>query len=220
MSDKDRKSLLKYSFFKTGEVAKKKLELERYASSRVYIQGLGYYHLGQKLVSLLPRSNEDEFAYFKRVGSLLNGREFFLVFNDFHLIAPRIASWAVSAASITSLPDGRELTPKPIGGNNGYDLSLIVGDYNVTPMGVHADPNFNFLFPLFGPKVIRGWSGEYMQENYQLQNSLTYESHKSTSVLLSAKWGEYMYWPPDFWHVGEGRTRSKSIAVGLGVMSN
>lgn len=215
-----RASLLSDLFSGTSLLAAKKAEIEIYANSRAFVEGLGYYRLDWKFKSLLPCSDENEFAYFKRINSLLSGREFFLVFNDFHLIAPHIASWAISAASISRLPDGRGLAPKVMGGNEGYDLSLIIGDYRVTPTGVHADPNWNYLFPLVGPKVIRGWDEEYVRGNPQLEGSLSYQDHSSNSILLSAEWGEYISWRPDFWHIAEGKSRFKSISVGLGVMSN
>lgn len=141
-----------------------------------------------------------------RVTSLLGGRRFGFVVDDYHvhdaLVWRRVREFVRGLYAITGLP--------------GEDVkaTLFLGNYARTPFGLHRGRSDNFMFAVDGLKRIRAWPDAFFRGKPDLTNRLDYEPYNGDSVLLDARPGEIIYWPASYWHIGEDAD-GPSIAISL-----
>jgi hypothetical protein len=88
----------------------------------------------------------------------------------------------------------------------GFDAGFGLGQYELTPSGVHADPGRSgFILPIVGKKRFRLWADEYVARHRELANVRgRYGALKEDSVVVEAGPGGLLYWPEDTWHIYEG----------------
>src|SRR5260221_10590722 len=95
--------------------------------------------------ALLPRPEDsDPRRYAQRVGAVLAGRRFGLVFNDYHRWDAD--SWLRTRDFVHGL---FERTGLPAG---GVDTGVFFGTYDRTPFGVHKDTKHIFTWVIEGTK--------------------------------------------------------------------
>ncbi len=83
------------------------------------------------------------------------------------------------------------------------DTQVFLGNYTQTPFGVHVDDASAFHFPIIGKKRMRFWTDSFVKQTPALRQARQYEQFLSESVINEATPGEIIYWPSDYWHVGE-----------------
>ncbi|MEB3282145.1 MAG: hypothetical protein VKK42_24830 [Lyngbya sp.] len=84
------------------------------------------------------------------------------------------------------------------------DTQLFLGNYKITPFGVHVDAASAFHFPIIGKKIIRFWPDSYAQKNPALHHARNYARFLENSSVIKAVPGQAIYWPSNYWHIGEG----------------
>ncbi len=83
------------------------------------------------------------------------------------------------------------------------DTQVFLGTYKRTPFGVHVDPTSAFHFPLIGEKRMRFWPAAYAEDTPSLDHAQEYSAHLAHSISAVARPGQAIYWPSNYWHVGE-----------------
>ena len=96
---------------------------------------------------------------------------------------------------------------------------LFIGDYNSGFYGVHVD-DFVFVLPLHGRKAIRLWDDDYVSENPDLRNAVSFEKHKETSTLLEGGRGDAIFWPERYWHVNGTEDRKFRVSMSIRCKAN
>ena len=141
-----------------------------------------------------------------RVTSLLGGRRFGFVVDDYHvhdeLVWRRVREFVRGLYAVTGLP--------------GEDVkaTLFLGNYARTPFGLHRGRSDNFMFAVDGLKRIRAWPDAFFRGKPDLTNRLDYERYNDASLVLDARPGDVIYWPASYWHIGEDAD-GPSIAISL-----
>ncbi len=87
--------------------------------------------------------------------------------------------------------------------NRFVEMGLYVGNYRVTPFGVHVDNCGVFSFPVVGQKTFRLWSPEFAKAHPSLHRTQRYSKFKTNSKTLTVGPGDMAYWPSSAWHVAE-----------------
>lgn len=144
----------------------------------------------------VPQTRDRSMAgYAARVTRLLDGRRFGLVIDDFQAQAPelwlRLREFLRSLYSVTGLPGSH------------VKATLFLGNYRSTPFGLHRGRSGNFMFVVHGRKHIRAWPDRFFCGKEDLTNRLDYSRYNRSSILMSANPGDVIYWPSDYWHIGE-----------------
>ncbi len=142
----------------------------------------------------LPTDEDGSFdAYDARLAARLDGRRHALVVNGFHAFDP--ALWSRERAFFDPLwrAVGLPLT--------GAITTLFHGTYEHSPVGVHKDRFATFMFGLRGRKRMRFWPRRPWDE--AVSTKTDYARHTAASVYADVGPGELLYWPADYYHVGE-----------------
>jgi hypothetical protein len=144
----------------------------------------------------VPRTRDRSMAgYADRVTRRLDGRRFGLVIDDFQAQAPelwlRLRDFLRPLYAVTGLPGSH------------VKATLFLGNYRSTPFGLHRGRSGNFMFVVHGRKHIRAWPDRFFRGKEDLTNRLDYGRYNRSSILMSANPGDVIYWPSDYWHIGE-----------------
>ncbi|BCM72531.1 hypothetical protein EASAB2608_07865 [Streptomyces sp. EAS-AB2608] len=158
----------------------------------------------------LPTDEDGSFdAYDARLAARLDGRRHALVVNGFHAFDP--ALWSRERAFFDPLwrAVGLPLT--------GAITTLFHGTYEHSPVGVHKDRFATFMFGLRGRKRMRFWPRRPWDE--AVSTKTDYARHTAASVYADVGPGELLYWPADYYHVGEsaGAGAAPATSVNVGV---
>ncbi|XXY44220.1 cupin-like domain-containing protein [Sorangium sp. So ce269] len=145
-------------------------------------------------------------AWAARTSEELGGRRFALVAH-----APHVASfehWSRARSFTRGLGAATSL--------EGYliDTEIFVGDYLVTPQGVHVDATNAFSFVVQGRKRMLVWPPHVFAGSPHKRSprsmggstyidDLDYAPYRSQAVVLEGEPGDVLYWPATWWHVGE-----------------
>ncbi|SDZ27515.1 Cupin superfamily protein [Lysobacter sp. yr284] len=97
----------------------------------------------------------------------------------------------------------------------GAITTLFHGNYESTPVGVHRDRFATFMIPVQGRKRMRFWTRKPWRE--AISTLPDYRAHLDSSFLVEAEPGDVLYWPADYYHVGESVDGGVSTSVNLGV---
>ncbi|MFF9243442.1 JmjC domain-containing protein [Streptomyces sp. NPDC014776] len=157
---------------------------------------------------LLPAGEDGSFdAYDARLAARLDGRRHALVVNGFHAFDP--ALWSRERTFFDPLWQavGLPLT--------GAITTLFHGTYEHSPVGVHKDRFATFMFGLRGRKRMRFWPRRPWDE--AVSTKTDYARHTPTSVYADVGPGELLYWPADYYHVGESAGTAPATSVNVGV---
>ncbi|MBX7101503.1 MAG: hypothetical protein K1X89_27560 [Myxococcaceae bacterium] len=151
-------------------------------------------------------------AYAARLERELGGKGFAVVVNAFHVHVPalwhRLRGFFRGLTQVQGLPAAR------------IDPVLFLGNYPVTPFGVHTDTASIFTFSLGEAKRMLLWPREYFAQRrvpaMDTQLLASHEPYAADAVSLSMGQRDLMYWPSSLWHVGvSGRTLQATLGVGV-----
>ncbi|MDX3802218.1 JmjC domain-containing protein [Streptomyces sp. AK04-3B] len=157
---------------------------------------------------LLPAAEDGSFdAYDTRLAARLDGRRHALVVNSFHTFDA--ALWSRERAFFAGLWDvvGLPLT--------GAITTLFHGTYEHSPVGVHKDRFATFMFGLRGRKRMRFWPSKPWDE--PVSTKVDYADYCGESFTADVGPGDLLYWPADYYHVGESGTAAPATSVNVGV---
>ena len=98
---------------------------------------------------------------------------------------------------------------------SGAITTLFHGSYEHSPVGVHRDRFATFMFGLKGRKRMRFWDERPWTE--PVSSVLDYERHLGTSFTAEVGPGDLLYWPANYYHVGESATGQPATSVNIGV---
>ncbi|MFF0837744.1 MULTISPECIES: JmjC domain-containing protein [unclassified Streptomyces] len=156
----------------------------------------------------LPAGGDGAFdAYDARLAARLDDRRYALVVNGFH--AFDAALWSRERAFFAPL---WQIVGLPL---TGAITTLFHGTYEHSPVGVHKDRFATFLFGLRGRKRMRFWPRRPWDE--PVSTKTDYAHHIAASVPAEVSPGELLYWPADYYHVGESATAAPATSVNVGI---
>ena len=170
----------------------------------------------QQLVDIgryLPeRSDESANGYAERITPLIGGRRFGLVVEDVQ--AYDAALWLRLRDYLRGL---FEHTGLP---GDCAKATVFMGNYDRTPFGLHRGNSGNFMFVVDGQKRMRTWPDAYFRGKEDLTHKLDYARHNGESIVMDAGPGDVIYWPSDYWHIGESLDSKMSSAVSVALFMN
>ncbi|MCD9030912.1 hypothetical protein LDO32_04085 [Luteimonas sp. Y-2-2-4F] len=98
---------------------------------------------------------------------------------------------------------------------SGAISTLFHGNYERTPVGVHKDRFATFLFVLQGRKRMRFWSQRPWTE--AVATRVDYAQYLDASFAIDMAPGDVLYWPSDYYHVGETAGDGHATSVNVGI---
>lgn len=169
----------------------------------------GFLLTGPKLQHYIPETSDLAAAdYVDRMVQKLNGQGFGLVISQFQAHEARL--WQRVRTFLSNL--SAELAAQP-----WVEIVSFLGNYDKTPFGIHRDEVSVFLFVVEGRKRIYLWPPGHFSNSDDVRLESDFERLRRDAVVLEAEAGEVIFWPANFWHVGEsvgGLSLSISIALG------
>lgn len=156
----------------------------------------------------MPRREDGSMAgYRQRMLEALDERRYALVISAFH--SYRFALWRSEREFFAPLWRHAGL---PI---TGAITTLFHGNYESTPVGVHRDRFATFMIPVEGRKRMRFWTARPWAD--AVSTLPDYRGHLAGSFVVEAEPGDVLYWPADYYHVGESIGGGVATSVNLGV---
>jgi 50S ribosomal protein L16 3-hydroxylase len=157
---------------------------------------------------LLPEASDwSAEGYAARVTPLVGGRRFGLVVEDVQAYDStlwlRLRDFLGGLFAHTGLP------------GDGCKATVFLGNYDRTPFGLHRGDSANFMFVVDGMKRMRTWPDAYFQGKADLTYSTAYSQHNAESIVMDAQPGDIIFWPSDYWHIGESVDGRMSSAVSV-----
>ncbi|MGW1991298.1 JmjC domain-containing protein [Embleya sp. NPDC001921] len=146
-------------------------------------------------------------GYERRLGHVLAGRCYALMFNIFH--AFDFSVWMRERDFFESL---WRRVGMPV---SGAITTLFHGNYDSSPVGVHKDNFATFMFGLRGRKRMRFWSHRPWSE--EITTKTDYRRYIGESFAVEVGPGDLLYWPASYYHVGETVGRESATSVNVGV---
>lgn len=169
---------------------------------------IGNTHLLADVGAHLPRRADGTIdGYAARISDMLGGRRFGLVVQDVQ--AYDAALWLRLRDFLHPL---YEHTGMP---GDSAKATIFAGNYDRTPFGLHRGSSGNFMFVVDGEKRMRTWPDAFFRGQEDLTYRLDYERYNDDSIVLDADVGDVIYWPSDYWHIGESSDGRMSAAVSL-----
>lgn len=94
----------------------------------------------------------------------------------------------------------------------GIGSDIFLGDYSLTPGGVHIDGTDVFSFVVSGRKKMLLWPFEVFARhtkisqggNYDILSGIDYRDYLEEAIVLTGEVGDIMYWPHSYWHMALG----------------
>ena len=152
-------------------------------------------------------SDADAAGYAKRVTRLIDGRRFGLVVEDVQAYDAtlwlRLRECLHGLFVHTGLP------------GDGCKATVFLGNYDSTPFGLHRGSSANFMFVVDGQKRMRFWPDEFFHGKEDLTHKLEYTHYNDDSIVMDAAPGDIIFWPADYWHIGESVDGGLSSAVSV-----
>ncbi len=176
-------------------------------------RGLSFYveHARQvaSIGDYLPQASDGSLArYAERVSRRLEGRRFGLVLEDIQVYAPTM--WWQCRAFL------RGLDAAVPGAGANRKATAFIGNYAMTPSGLHRGTSGNFKFVVSGRKRMRLWPDQFFRGRKGVDHTVHIEPFLPAATTLEGGPGDVLYWPSDQWHVGEalgGLCVSVSLAI-------
>lgn len=157
---------------------------------------------------ILPSGHDCGFsAYANRMRSSAPTRTYSLLIAAFHSYSPEL--WAREEAFLRPLWQrvGLPLT--------GAITTLFHGPYAATPVGVHRDRFATFMYLIEGRKRMRFWREQPWEGT--VSSMQDYEHLLDSSFVVEPEVGDLLYWPADYFHVGEGADSDAATSVNIGL---
>ncbi len=165
--------------------------------TRLYINNIEINVLRDKKQWLLPQREDQSFeGYHDRMLDLTGTSDYSLIVTDWHQFDRSI--WEKIISSVAEISRHVGISASRI------DTQLFLGTYKRTPFGVHVDATSAFHFPVIGSKTMRFWTDQFASNNPKLHHASRYDEYLDASTEVTANPGDVIYWPSDYWHVGEG----------------
>jgi hypothetical protein len=169
----------------------------------------GFLLTGPKLRHYIPETSDLSAAdYGNRMTRKLHGQRFGLVISQFQAHEARL--WLRVRKFLSQL--SAELPAQP-----WVEIVSFVGNYDKSPFGIHQDDVSVFHFVVEGRKRMYLWPRDYFSSSDDVRVESDFATLRRDAVMLEAKAGDIIFWPANFWHVGEsvgGLSSSISIALG------
>lgn len=146
--------------------------------------------------------------YARRISRMLDGRRFALIIEDIQAYSPSL--WRRFTSFLGPLD---EAIPE-VGARR--KATVFIGDYAMTPSGLHVGTSGNFKFVVSGRKRMRLWPDAFFRGRKGVNHTTHVEPFLRKATTLEAAPGDIIYWPSDQWHVGEalgGLAVSISLAI-------
>ncbi|WP_083646970.1 JmjC domain-containing protein [Kitasatospora sp. CB01950] len=159
-----------------------------------------------------PRAEDGTFDGYRRrldgeLAAFSAERRYALVVHAFH--AFHAGQWERQRAFFEPLWERSGL---PL---SGAITTLFHGNYEHTPVGVHQDRFATFMFAVEGRKRMRFWRRRPWTE--PVTTKLDYRAHLADSFTAEPEPGDLLYWPADYYHVGESVDGRAATSVNVGV---
>lgn len=157
---------------------------------------------------ILPGAEDGGFAdYAKRMRHDAPARTYSLLIAAFHSYTSGL--WSREEAFLRPLWErvGLPLT--------GAITTLFHGPYAATPVGVHRDRFATFMYLIEGRKQMRFWRTQPWDEN--VSSMQDYGHLLDTSFVVEPEIGDLLYWPANYYHVGEGADSEAATSVNIGI---
>ena len=165
--------------------------------TRLYVDESEVDVLGGKYQALLPQYDDGSFEGYNHRMVAGNGfHHYALIVTDWHQFDRSI--WDRIVEALAGLTEEVGISASRM------DTQLFLGTYKTTPFGVHEDATSAFHFPVIGRKVMRFWPHSFAANNPALHHAHDYGDFLDESIVVEANPGEVIYWPSNYWHVGEG----------------
>lgn len=157
---------------------------------------------------LLPEQSDGSAAgYAARVTPLIGGRRFGLVVEDVQAYDDslwlRLREFLRGLFEHTGLP------------GDACKATVFLGNYARTPFGLHRGDSANFMFVVEGQKRMRTWPDAFFSGKENLTHRLEYAQYNDDSIVMDAGPGDVIFWPSDYWHIGESVDGGMSSAVSV-----
>lgn len=138
------------------------------------------------LEPLLPADTEASMdAYISRLMSTPSYENFTLFVDRPHILSKHL--WHTLRSLLSELYNFLPLPRQPVGSD------MFCGHYKGTPFGVHQDALHNLMFMSHGTRVMHFYPDA---ESAKARS----KDRRMTCVVEP---GDLLYWPPDYWHIGE-----------------
>lgn len=158
---------------------------------------------------LLPASDDNGFnGYEDRIAQILgSGTSYALTITWLHCLDQ--ALWTRERDFLAPLWQQVGL---PV---TGAITTLFHGPYTSTPIGVHKDRFATCMLGLRGRKRMRFWSARPWSSD--VSSVQDYRDYLEKSFTADVGPGEFLYWPAEYFHVGEGLDDVPATSVNIGL---
>jgi hypothetical protein len=143
-------------------------------------------------------------------------KEFFLLINNFQLVLPKPFRNCCSDLQHL-LGDFRGKRRGIARVKSPITLGVIVSNCLKSPTGIHMDPNHAFLQPILGEKRMRFWPLRAIKKTEI--GLLDIASLKPESRVIESGAGAIIYWPSNWWHMADERSRKTRACLVLCVQA-
>ena len=101
------------------------------------------------------------------------------------------------------------------------NTDVFIGNYFQTPFGAHLDKLHNLMFMVAGKRTMRLWPYEVGMSHFGHPSNLVrdYEAALKDSIVFELESGDMLYWPDNYWHVGENKEPS-SVSMNIDYMTD
>jgi hypothetical protein len=169
------------------------------------------------LEPLLPRAEDRGLEpYSARLRAALGGEDALFEMANLQRFAPGI--WRRTRAFLAGL-----LAEVGLPGQKS-DLDVFLGDYRMTPFGIHRDRASNFSVVVAGRKRFLLWPQGYFEARgvrlnrsspFEALDSREVEPYLADATVLEGAPGDVVYWPSSYWHVAHSDGFAATISVAL-----
>lgn len=168
--------------------------------------------LSRRIVPFLPRVEDQGWeSYAERIERVGEGRDWCLIIND----PPHYTSLFETASTRFFYPLVQAVGV-PL---NQYSAELFAGRYASTPFEIHTDPNLeSFYSVLVGGKRLWFWEPDHWtRKGFDFPPRFLELSDRDRELadVRDVERGDLLYWPADYWHVGETPNFTVSLGVSL-----
>jgi hypothetical protein len=155
-----------------------------------------------------PRPSDGSLdGYIDRVKGMVGDDHFGLTANEFHCGDPAIAGRLRGLL--------RPVYEKRGVGPHFAESFCFMGNYPVSPFGVHIDSASNMTYVVRGKKRYRLFKRSVLDDATEVHSTTKYGPYVDRGVTFEAEEGDLVYWPAGTWHVAEHSGTDVAVSVGL-----
>jgi hypothetical protein len=171
------------------------------------------FYIGNRLLQsdvapFEPRADDRSIeGYIERLREMVGKDHFGLTANEFHCGDPAIAKRLRSLL--------RPIYAKRGVGPHFAESFCFMGNYPVSPFGVHIDSASNLTYVVRGKKRYRLFKRSVLDQARHVHSTTQYGPFLDQAVTFEAEEGDLVYWPSGTWHVAEHTGTDVAVSVGL-----